>query len=144
MKILTWSLLLVFLCLVAAPGAERAAPPERPPELKQALDVTVSTTVAVELLKRVFQDPRPEESGLSGYAFPSGHAALAFALAAVASEYHPQQRWLWYLLAAGVAWSRVECHAHDWADVIAGATVGIYLGDLTVDRGGLVVKEWRW
>jgi len=140
------------LCLVLLVGvspafaaeSQGAGQPNRPPELKQALDVAVSTTIAVELLKRTFQEPRPEGSREGGYAFPSGHAAAAFALAEVAAEYHPEQKWLWYVLAAGVAWSRVECDAHYWHDVIAGAAVGAYLGDITVDRGGLVLKQWEW
>ena len=65
-----------------AEGGE-PSPASRPPELKQALDVTVSVTIAVEVLKRTFQEPRPEGSGLSGYAFPSGEAALAWTSAGV-------------------------------------------------------------
>jgi len=125
-------------------AAEQARSPSRPPELRQALDVAITSTVSVELLKRTFRDPRPENSGLGGYAFPSGHATAAFALAAVASEYQPEQKWLWYLLAAGVAWSRVECNAHDWDDVIAGAALGNWIGNTTVAHGGLVLKEWEW
>ena len=144
MRTILCLVLLVSLCPAAAAETGNASEAQRPPELKQALDVAVSTTVAVELLKRTFQEPRPEGSGLSGYAFPSGHTAAAFALAEVATEYHPEQKWVWYLLAAGVAWSRVSSDAHYWHDVIAGAAVGIYLGDITVDRGGLVLKRWEW
>ncbi len=141
------SLLLAFIlccCPLNCYGAEQATPPSRPPELKQALDVAITTTISVELLKRTFRDPRPENSGLGGYAFPSGHATAAFALAAVASEYQPEKKWLWYLLAAGVAWSRVECNAHDWDDVIAGAALGNWLGNATIAHGGVVLKEWEW
>ena len=144
MKLITWLLPALVCCPAAALADETPATPPRPPELKQALDVAITATISVELLKRTFQDPRPEDSGLSGYAFPSGHATAAFALAAVASEYQPEQKWLWYLVAAGVAWSRVECNAHDWDDVIAGAALGNWLGNTTVAHGGLVLKEWEW
>ena len=137
-------LALLFCLSAAASGAEPATAAPRPPELKMALDVALTTTISVELLKRTFKDPRPEESGMSGYAFPSGHAAAAFALAEVAAEYHPHQKWLWYLLATGVAVSRVHTHAHDWDDVIAGAALGAWIGESTVNQSGIVLKRWEW
>jgi len=114
---------------------------ERPPALRVALDTAVVTTISVEVLKRTFKDERPVGSG---YAFPSGHAATSFALARVASEYHPRYRWLWYAIAARIAWSRVKVRAHDWDDVIAGAALGCWLGDVETDRGGIVLKRWEW
>ncbi len=113
----------------------------RPPELKLALDVTIVTAISVEALKRTVKDPRPDGSE---YGFPSGDATLAFALARVASEYHPKQRTLWYLLAARVAWSRVKREAHDWQDVIAGAALGTWIGESAVRNGGVVLKSWEW
>lgn len=121
-----------------------ASRPGRPPEVRAALDAAIVTTVCVEALKRTFKEPRPEGSGLSGYAFPSGHAAAAFALAAVASEYHPRQKWLWYALAGRVAWSRVKVGAHDWDDVIVGAALGAWIGDRASANGGIVLKRCRW
>lgn len=137
----------LLLCLGSSPALaqdDARGGAARPLELKQALDVTISTAVGVELLKRTFQAPRPPDSGMSGYAFPSGEAALAFGLAEVAVEYHPRQKWLWYCLAAAVGWWRVSSDAHSWPDVIAGAAVGACLGDITVDHGGLVLKRWEW
>ncbi len=119
----------------------------KPPELKLALDVTIVTAVGVEALKRTIKDPRPYGEGHAhgyGYGFPSGDATLAFALARVASEYHPKQRTLWYLLAARVAWSRVKRDAHDWQDVIGGAALGTWIGESAVRNGGIVLKTWEW
>jgi hypothetical protein len=121
--------------------------PDKPPELKLALDVTIVTAVSVEALKRTIRDPRPLGEGHAhgyGYGFPSGDATLAFALARVASEYHPKQRILWYLLAARVAWSRVKREAHDWQDVIGGAALGTWIGESAVRNGGIVLKTWEW
>jgi hypothetical protein len=123
------------------------ASPGKPPELKLALDVTIVTAVSVEVLKRTIRDPRPYGEGHAhgyGYGFPSGDATLAFALARVASEYHPKQRTLWYLLAARVAWSRVKREAHDWQDVIGGAALGTWIGENAVRNGGIVLKTWEW
>lgn len=110
-------------------------------ELKLAADVSITTAISVEALKRTFRDPRPVGSG---YAFPSGHATLAFGLARVASHYHPERRTLWYALAAGVAWSRVRTRAHTWDDVIAGAALGSWIGDTAVARGGIVLVSVGW
>ena len=135
----------LLLSCVAVAHPDGAEPPNpRPSEVMMALDVTIVTTVSVEALKRTFKEPRPVASGSSGYAFPSGHATLAFALAPVAAEYHPKQRTLWYAIAAGVAWSRVHERAHDWDDVIAGAALGTLIGRRAVRDGGIVLVEAKW
>ena len=60
-------------------------------------------------------------------AFPSGHATMAFALAAsLAEEIHrPWATALLYAGASGTAWSRLNDHEHWLSDVLAGATVGV-------------------
>jgi undecaprenyl-diphosphatase len=67
---------------------------------------------------------RPFSVGHAGLAFPSGHAALAFAVAVVLGTAFPQARWWFLLLASGVAASRVLMGEHFLSDVIAGAGVG--------------------
>lgn len=60
--------------------------------------------------------------------FPSGHATLAFALAA-ALDRETESRWVpWvaYPAAALVAWSRVHDDDHWTSDVIAGAALGAW------------------
>jgi membrane-associated phospholipid phosphatase len=130
----------------ARPAAPRTGPaatvaPERPPELRVALDITIVQAITVEALKRTIKDKRPVGSG---YAFPSGHATAAFSLARVASKYHPKYKWLWYGIAARVAWSRVKVKAHDWDDVIAGAALGCWIGDRETATGGILLKRWEW
>ena len=58
---------------------------------------------------------------------PSGHSAMAFALAASLSEEirNPWATAGLYTLAAGTAWSRVNDNVHWFSDVVAGAAVGI-------------------
>ncbi len=66
------ALTLSLLCVGAAWSEDAQQPPERLPELKLALDVTLTTAIVVEALKRTFKNPRPDGSD---YGFPSGDAA---------------------------------------------------------------------
>jgi membrane-associated phospholipid phosphatase len=85
--------------------------------------------------------------------FPSGHTATAFYLAAAwALSVGPgrRQRWAWGLavgVAAAVGLSRVAVGAHWWADVLAGAVVGIWgaaLGWLGQRRWGHAWPRLSW
>jgi len=72
--------------------------------------------------------------------FPSGHATLAFAMAAGAtaeiSEHWPGKQWvvgpLLYGVAASVAFARMYDDKHWASDVTAGAVVGTLVGDRVV------------
>jgi membrane-associated phospholipid phosphatase len=56
--------------------------------------------------------------------FPSGHATLAFATAAVLSYLSPKGRAVFLTVAAGTAASRVVMGAHYWSDALFGAALG--------------------
>ena len=58
-------------------------------------------------------------------AFPSGHACLAFATAAVLAHYFPRVRSAFYVVATLVGIERVLEGAHYPADVVGGAIFGI-------------------
>ena len=88
-------------------------------------------------LKEITGRPRPIESPnesddlhpFSGHAsFPSGHAAISFALATAISRESSWSGtpWIVYPLATLVGWSRVHDHAHWTSDVIAGAALGTW------------------
>lgn len=62
-------------------------------------------------------------------AFPSGHATSAFTAAAFLAKGDPL-RPAYYLVAAGVAASRVYVRLHHASDVLAGAALGVLFGRL--------------
>ena len=92
------------------------------------------TPLAVNLLKRILDRPRPPNAMLhaNGSSFPSGHAAYAGAttVALVLLFTRPgSHRPIWWLLAAlataGMAWSRTYLQLHWLSDVVSGALLGI-------------------
>jgi membrane-associated phospholipid phosphatase len=97
-------------------------------------------------MKLALGRPRPNESldadGFSPFsgndAMPSGHTAVAFALAtALADDLH--RTWAsvgLYTVATGVGWSRMNDNKHWLTDVAAGAMVGI-------TSAKLVNGHWR-
>ncbi|MCC7175442.1 MAG: phosphatase PAP2 family protein [Bryobacterales bacterium] len=98
------------------------------------LRAQIVTEAMVEPLKYTVRRPRPDGSG--GYAFPSGHAAMTFATAAVIERHHG---WRWalpvYGLAAYVAMSRLHDNVHSLSDVVFGAAVGTVAGRTVVRDG---------
>lgn len=67
--------------------------------------------------------------GDGGLGFPSGHAAVAFALAAVVYPYlHLRWRVVTLLLAAAVGFTRLYFGAHLPLDVLGGAALGVAVG----------------
>lgn len=113
--------------------------------LRPALDLLLAGMVAwllAKVMKRLLERGRPasffEDVNLrgslgvdnkDGLGFPSGHAAVAFALAVVVYPYL-SVRWrvVTVVLAAVVAFSRIYFGAHFPLDVLGGAAVGIAIG----------------
>jgi glycosyltransferase 2 family protein len=90
-----------------------------------------------DVLKEVIERPRPaghvddlvvrEEA--HGFGFPSGHTALAFAVAAVLHPLLPA-RWRWgpWVLASLVGIARLYVGVHWPMDLVGGAALGIAIG----------------
>lgn len=101
-------------------------------------EVLISSAVGfafTESMKAVIKRERPQDkypnevfvnSKTTGYAFPSGHASSAFALATTLTvQYH--KRYISvpaYLWAGSVGYSRIYLGKHYPTDVLAGAIVG--------------------
>jgi membrane-associated phospholipid phosphatase len=90
---------------------------------------------ATLLLKEVVDKERPDGTGDD--AFPSGHASMAFQGAAfIHRRYGIRSAWPAYALAGVTGWTRLDADAHDEADVLAGAALGIASAFLLTDRFG--------
>lgn len=97
-----------------------------------------ATVAGAWLLKETVHKSRPDGSGDD--AFPSGHAATAFQGAAfIHRRYGARSAWPAYALAAFVGWTRVDADAHDEADVLAGAALGIASAFVFGERAGRAV-----
>ena len=122
------------------PLAAAAAALLRRLRLAAALAAATLLKVSLEDMAKIFvQRNRPAEtlpdvilrgqSAAHGLSFPSGHAMVIFAIAALAAPY--VKRWwkvLPWALAAAVCLPRVYLGAHFPLDVIAGAGLGMFIG----------------
>jgi membrane-associated phospholipid phosphatase len=103
---------------------------------------------AAEVLKILIRRERPGDEA-AGYVFrawsdrtfstaglgiPSSHVMVAFGAFAMLARLFPRARPVWYLLAAGCAFSRVAAHAHFLSDVTAAAILGIIVAELLCRR----------
>lgn len=75
----------------------------------------------------VYASPAPLVHDPQTYAFPSGHAATSFACATVLARASPRAAPAFYVLAAGIAFSRVYVGVHWPLDVIGGAALGVVI-----------------
>ena len=104
------------------------------------LGAEATTVLATEALKDITNRPRPSGMGSS---FPSGHSTAAFSSVALANrnlESIPMSKNVRIalqigneLLAAAIAWARVETNAHYLSDVLAGAALGNFIGSFMYD-----------
>lgn len=102
----------------------------------RALRAGIYTNVAVQGLKLATQRMRPYrgangEFWNGGNSFPSGHAAQAWALAAVVADGYPDKplvKFGMYSFATAVSLSRITGQRHYPSDVLIGSVVGYLIG----------------
>ncbi len=101
------------------------------------------SAVSTLVLNSIIDKDSP--NGSSSDAFPSGHAAIVFGSAGFI-----QNRYGWrpgipaYVFASYVGWLRVETDDHDYADVAAGAAVGIISSYLLTNAFDKNVRASVW
>jgi membrane-associated phospholipid phosphatase len=109
-------------CLLAIAVFDAAAGPAT---ARLALAALAGTNLSVEALKRLTFRARPDgEHKRSNAAFPSSHAANAFALAVILSRRWRRLAPLFLAGAATIACSRIYLNRHWLTDVVAGAALG--------------------
>lgn len=108
-----------------------------------SLAIILTTLVADVTLKPLFHTARPWETAnpsavigplASGFSFPSGHAANAFAAAVALARGWPAGTIVWFALAALVSYSRLYLGVHFPIDVAGGILVGLGCGFLATGR----------
>jgi len=97
---------------------------------------TAAVTLLPHLLKRIFDQERPDRTTIRGHlhgvpfsgkaldSFPSGHALHVGALASAATELAPAERNTVWIIGVGLVLTRVALLAHWLSDVLAGLAIG--------------------
>lgn len=86
----------------------------------------VYTSVVVTALKRGVNRTRPDGAS---YSFPSGHTAVAFAMAPILSRRYGRAAAIpAYALAVATGLGRMEERRHYLSDVLVGAAIGLSIG----------------
>jgi len=88
--------------------------------------------IVVPILQAVFHRARPHVHTLvaepHGHSFPSGHATSSVACAIVLASFAPRLRYVLFLLAAAIAFSRLYVGVHYPLDVLGGVALGFAIG----------------
>lgn len=94
------------------------------------LVVNYAVKSALHRERPVFDDPElgPLVGVPSSKSFPSSHASMSFAAAAVLTYFHPSLWYAFFGLALIISWTRVYVGVHYPSDVVAGTFVGLAMG----------------
>lgn len=113
-------------------GVVLAVARRRPGTALWTIAAYATATLSASALKAAIPRERPRLPTLvprpGTHSFPSGHAATSFACAALLAAVEPRLRIPLYVLAALIAFSRLEAGVHFPLDVLAGSVLGLVLG----------------
>jgi undecaprenyl-diphosphatase len=93
--------------------------------ISTVVSVFLSRIIITEPLKRIINATRPNGEPLS---FPSGHAAIVFAIAMAIFYFNKKWGIVAFIVAILVGFSRIWIGVHYPIDILAGALVGILSG----------------
>ena len=107
----------------------------------------VNALIGEGILKNIVQRPRafityPDISIIinppSSFSFPSGHTASSFAAATVLGYYFKGWRYILYIFASLIAFSRLYLFVHYPSDIIFGILLGVICGLITIRLMGSI------
>lgn len=105
------------------------------------LAISIVNIAVFRLVKTIMERPRPvtlrsrpmKYRMIDDFAFPSGHATVAFGIAYVITSAYPGLWWAWtgaYLASLLISISRIFVREHYPSDVIGGAIIGTLVTSL--------------
>lgn len=117
-----------------------------------SLTIFLSFLISEVILKNIFRRPRPISTGFNrfqlvltnypkDFSFPSGHTTIAFAAAACLSFFDKKRKWLYYMLATLIAYSRIYLGVHYFLDVIAGGIIGTIIAQILLIKNLILIKK---
>ena len=95
-------------------------------------DLGIASPAFMRLFEKPVVKPCEPNGGPRGKSFPSSHTINLFAAATVIALFYRRIGFGMYLLAAGIAYSRIYCGAHWPSDIPPSMALGVLIGLLVV------------